>query len=94
MESISDSKEKEKGRVQRVLSGKERGGMKKANLTLGKKYLHRRRTVIAGIPRQAERWLRCERITPTGAVFSRDFEPEIVLTDKEIEEELMKGWEK
>ena len=68
--------------------------MKKANLTLGKKYLHRRRTVIAGIPRQAERWLRCERITPTGAVFSRDFEPEIVLTDKEIEEELMKGWEK
>ena len=62
--------------------------MKKANLTLGKKYLHRRRTVIAGIPRQAERWLRCERITPTGAVFSRDFEIETELTDKEIEEEI------
>lgn len=44
--------------------------MKKANLILGRKYLHRRRTVIAGIPRQAERWMRCERITPTGAVFS------------------------
>ena len=29
--------------------------MKKANLILGRKYLHRRRTVIAGIPRQAER---------------------------------------
>ena len=29
MESISDSKEKEKGRVQRVLSGKERGRMSK-----------------------------------------------------------------
>ena len=62
--------------------------MKKVNLTLGKKYLHRRHTVIAGIPRQAERWLRCERITPTGAVFSRDFETEIELTDKEIEEEI------
>lgn len=62
--------------------------MKKADLVLGKKYLHRRRTVIAGIPRQAERWLRCERITPTGAVFSRDFETEIELTDKEIEEEI------
>ena len=62
--------------------------MKKADLVLGKKYLHRRRTVIAGIPRQAERWLRCERITPTGAVFSRDFEIETELTDKEIEEEI------
>ena len=62
--------------------------MKKANLILGKKYMHRRRTVIAGIPRQAERWLRCERITPTGAVFSRDFEIETELTDKEIEEEI------
>lgn len=29
MESISDSKEKEKGGVQRVLSGKERGRMRK-----------------------------------------------------------------
>ena len=62
--------------------------MKKANLILGRKYLHRRRTVIDGIPRQAERWMRCERITPTGAVFSRDFETEIELTDKEIEEEI------
>lgn len=68
--------------------------MKKANLILGKKYLHRRRTVIAGIPRQAERWLRCERITPTGAVFSRDFETEIKLNDDQIEKELMEGWEK
>lgn len=68
--------------------------MKKADLVLGRKYLHRRRTVIAGIPRQAERWLRCERITDTGAVFSRDFEPDIELEEKEIEEELMEGWEK
>lgn len=62
--------------------------MKKADLVPGRKYLHRRRTVIAGIPRQAERWLRCEQITPTGAVFSRDFEEQIELTDKEIEEEI------
>lgn len=62
--------------------------MKKANLTLGKKYLHRRRTVIAGIPRQAERWLRCERITPTGAIFSREFEPRIRMTDAQIEREV------
>ena len=68
--------------------------MKKADLIPGRKYLHRRRTEIGGIPRVAERWLRCERITPAGAVFSRDFEPEIELTDKEIEEELMEGWEK
>lgn len=68
--------------------------MDKKNLQLGRKYLHRRRTVIAGIPRQAERWLRCERITDTGAVFSRDFEPDIELEEKEIEEELMEGWQK
>ena len=68
--------------------------MKKADLILGRKYLHRRRTVIAGIPRQAERWLRCERITPTGAVFIRDFETEIELSVEQIEKELMEGWEK
>ena len=32
MESIPNSKEKEKGRVQRVLSGKERGGMSEIKL--------------------------------------------------------------
>lgn len=68
--------------------------MKKTDLQPGRKYLHRRRTEIGGIPRTAERWLRCERITDTGAVFSRDFEPEIVLSNKEIEEELIEGWEK
>lgn len=68
--------------------------MKKADLIPGRKYLHRRRTVIAGFTREAERWLRCDQITETGAVFSRDFEPETVLTEKEIEEELTEGWEK
>ena len=65
--------------------------MKKTELQPGRKYLHKRHTMVSGIPRTAERWMRCERITDTGAVFSRDFEPEIVLTEKEIEEELMKG---
>lgn len=65
--------------------------MTKSDLQTGKSYLHIRQTIIDGIPRTAERWMKCERITDTGAVFSRDFEPEIVLTDKEIEEELMKG---
>lgn len=68
--------------------------MKKTDLLPGRKYLHRRRTVIAGITRTAERWLRCERITPTGAVFSRDFEPEIKLNDDQIEKELKETWEK
>lgn len=68
--------------------------MKKTDLLPGRKYLHRRRTEIGGVSREAERWLRCERITPTGAVFNRDFEPDIELTEKEIEEELMEGWEK
>lgn len=68
--------------------------MKKADLIHGRKYLHRRRTVIDGITRTAERWLRCERITDTGAVFSRDFEAETVMTDEQIEKELKETWEK
>ena len=68
--------------------------MKKADLIPRRKYLHRRRTEIGGITRTAERWLRCERITETGAVFSRDFEPEIELSDEQIEKELMEGWQK
>ena len=68
--------------------------MKKADLVLGRKYLHRRRTVISGIPRQAERWLRCERITQTGAAFRRDFETKIELTDEQIEKELKETWER
>lgn len=63
--------------------------MKKTDLLPGRKYLHRRQTVIDGITRTAERWMQCEQITDTGAVFSRDFEPEIELTEKEIEEELI-----
>ena len=62
--------------------------MNKNDLIPGKAYLHKRTTVIDGINRQAERWIRCERITEAGAVFSRYFEPDITLTDKQIREEL------
>ena len=62
--------------------------MDKNKLIPGKKYQQKRKTVIDGIPREAERWMKCERITDTGAIFSRDFEPEIELTDKEIRKEI------
>lgn len=62
--------------------------MDKKNLKPGKKYLHRRKTVISGVIREAERWIRCEEIMPEGAVFSRDFEMEIYLSDQQIREEL------
>ena len=68
--------------------------MKKADLIHGRKCLHKRRTEIMGITRVAERWLRCERITPPGAVFSRDFETEIELSVEQIEQELMECLEK
>ena len=62
--------------------------MNKKNLQLGRKYIHKRQTVIDGVLREAERWIKCERITPTGAIFSRDFEPGIRLTDVQIEREV------
>lgn len=63
--------------------------MDKKKLIPGKKYQQKRKALIDGVPREAERWMKCERITDTGAIFSRDFEPEIVLTDREIREEIM-----
>lgn len=62
--------------------------MIKSKLNPGKKYLQKRKTIISGIPREAERWLKCEEITPDGAIFSRDFEPEIYLDNRQIQEEL------
>ena len=44
--------------------------------------------MIDGVMREAERWIKCERITPTGAIFSRDFEPRIRMTDAQIEREV------
>lgn len=62
--------------------------MIKSKLKPGKKYMQKRKTIISGIPREAERWLKCEEITPDGAIFSRDFEPEIYLDNRQIQEEL------
>ena len=45
-------------------------------------------TMIDDVLREAERWIKCERITPTGAIFSRDFEPRIRMTDAQIEREV------
>lgn len=62
--------------------------MNKKNLQLGRKYIHKRQTMIDGVLREAERWIKCERITPTGAIFSREFEPRIRITDAQIEREV------
>lgn len=62
--------------------------MIKINLKPGKKYLHKRKTTISGRELEAERWLKCEEITPDGAIFSRDFEPVIYLDNRQIQEEL------
>ena len=62
--------------------------MNKKNLQLGRKYIHKRQTMIDGVLREAERWIKCERITPTGAIFSREFEPRIRMTDAKIEREV------
>lgn len=63
--------------------------MNKNKLIPGNKYIHKRKIIIDGIYREAERRIKCERITDTGAIFSRDFELEMELTDKEIREEIM-----
>ena len=68
--------------------------MTKSDLLVGKSYLHVRQTIIDGIPRTAERWLKCEEINSTGARFSRLYEPIIEITDREIELELQEGWDK
>lgn len=68
--------------------------MIKTELMQGKKYLRKRQTMIDGVLREAESWMRFERTTPTGAVFSRDFELEIHLTDAEIAVEISEKREK
>lgn len=62
--------------------------MNKANLQVGKKYLHIRKTIIDNVEREAERWIKCVEITQDGAYFSRMFEPKIYLENEEIEGEL------
>lgn len=68
--------------------------MDKKRLQIGKSYLQKRSTEIDGVQRTAERWLKCKEITETGAAFKRLFEPNIILTDKEISEQLFEDKEK
>lgn len=62
--------------------------MEKDKLEIGKKYIRKRKVVIDNISREAECFLRCEEVNEVGAVFSRCFEPLIIMTNAEIEKEL------
>lgn len=62
--------------------------MNKANLQVGKKYLHIRKTIIDNVEREAERWIKCVGITSDGAFFSRMLEVTEFLDNKTIEREL------
>ena len=62
--------------------------MSKDKLKIGQKYLHVRKTIIDGIEREAERWIKCVGITPDGAYFSRIMEVTEFLNNRAIEEEL------
>lgn len=63
-------------------------GVVKTNLKFGNIYRHKRKTLIDGVPREAERFMVCSEITPDGAWFTRFFEEPIFLSNKEIKEEL------
>lgn len=62
--------------------------MNKANLQIGKKYLHIRKTIIDNVEREAERWIKCVGITSDGAYFTRIMEATEFLNNKTIEREL------
>lgn len=62
--------------------------MNKSKLQVGKKYLHIRKTVIDGVEREAERWIKCVGITSDGAYFTRMMEVMEFLNNSTIEEEL------
>ena len=62
--------------------------MEKNKLVPGRKYLHRRKIVIAGRAMEAERWIRCLKVTKSGAVFRHEYEV-IELTDQEIREQIV-----
>lgn len=62
--------------------------MNKANLQIGKKYLHIRKTIIDNVEREAERWIKCVGITSEGAYFTRMMEVTEFLDNKTVEREL------
>ena len=66
--------------------------MDKSKLIPGRKYLHRKTHMIDNRTIKAQRWIKCEEITEDGAVFSRYFEDKILLSNQEIEKELVEEW--
>lgn len=62
--------------------------MDKSKLQIGQKYLHIRKTVIDGVEREAERWIKCVGITSEGAYFTRMMEVTEFLDNKTVEREL------
>lgn len=62
--------------------------MDKSKLIPGRKYLHRRKVVIAGRTMEAERWIRCLEVTGAGASFRHEYEI-FELTDQEIREQII-----
>lgn len=62
--------------------------MEKNKLIIGKKYLHKHSEVVDGVRRETERYIKLRDVTKKGAIFRRDFEPYIPLTNKQISEEL------
>ena len=62
--------------------------MDKSKLQIGQKYLHIRKTVIDGVEREAERWIKCVGITSEGAYFTRMMEVAEFLDNKTVEREL------
>lgn len=63
--------------------------MDKKKLTVGQKYLRRRKTTYSNRPAEAESYLECVQITPAGAVFFGAAGLE-KLTDKQIKEEIIR----
>lgn len=63
--------------------------MNKKKLTVGQKYLRRRKTTYGNHSAEAESYLECVQITPAGAVFFGAAGLE-KLTDKQIKEEIIR----
>ena len=62
--------------------------MEKSKLVPGQKYLHHREIIIDGRKMEAERRIRCLKITNTGALFCYEYEV-LELKDREIQEEIL-----
>ena len=62
--------------------------MDKKKLIPGKKYQQKRKTVISGISREAERWLKCEPVAGWAICASVPHDP----AEDEEQEKYLKEW--